>query len=176
MSKRALTPVPLPPAKRLHTAAPSIPYPPQLLSFENSLYDELILCIFSHLSWVDLCVTQATSKKWARLAADNELWRKQYLRVYCRTRLRGAKGFIGRLDGREVRPLPGRARADQYKDWKWMFRISSNWRKGMYKIVLIFSCRLTCYVVFRSMHCGDKFRLSSTFPSTRTRHTSRSFV
>ncbi|KAF9474553.1 hypothetical protein BDN70DRAFT_996985 [Pholiota conissans] len=130
MSKRALTPAPLPSAKRLHTSGHPVYRPNQLLNFENSLYDELILCIFSHLSWIDLCVTQATSKNWARLAADNELWRIQYLNHYGRTRLRGAKGFIGRLDGREVRPLPGRAKADQYKDWKWMFRISSNWRKG----------------------------------------------
>lgn len=87
---------------------------------------------------MDLCVTQATSKKWSRLAADNELWRKKYLQVYGRTRLRGAKGFIARMDGREVRPLPGRVKTEsQYKDWKWMFRISSNWRKG--KRAVIFS-------------------------------------
>ena len=103
---------------------------PQILSFDHSLYDELILHIFSHLSWVDLCRTQATNRNWARLAGDNELWRNLYLKVYGRTRLRGAKGFIGRLDGRQVRPLPGRARAEEQRDWKWMFRISSNWRKG----------------------------------------------
>ncbi|KAI0737577.1 hypothetical protein C8Q80DRAFT_312993 [Daedaleopsis nitida] len=45
-------------------------------------------------------------------------------------RLRGARGFIARDDGRVVRPLPGRARVDEVRDWKWMFRISSNWRTG----------------------------------------------
>ena len=133
MSKRALSPALLPPAKRFHASGHTNTHPIiRVLSFENSLYDELILCIFGYLSWTDLCTTQATSRNWARLAADNELWRKQYLNVYGRTRLRGAKGFIARLDGREVRPLPGRAKADQHKDWKWMFRISSNWRKGMH--------------------------------------------
>ncbi|KAF8967887.1 hypothetical protein BDZ97DRAFT_1655697 [Flammula alnicola] len=130
MSKRNLSPALLPPTKRFHASGHPNYHPTQILSFANSLYDELILCIFSHLSWVDLCATQATSRNWARLAADNELWRVQYLKVYGRTRLRGTKGFIARLDGREVRPLPGRAKVDQYRDWKWMFRISSNWRKG----------------------------------------------
>ena len=59
-----------------------------------------------------------------------------YLSEYGRARLRGARGHIGiisRVDGREVRPLPGRMRGDNVatiKDWKWMFRISSNWRTG----------------------------------------------
>lgn len=64
-----------------------------------------------------------------------QLWKDLYLSEYGRRRLRGARGFIGRNDGREVRPLPGRARVegagiDSVKDWKWMFRISSNWRTG----------------------------------------------
>lgn len=135
MSKRAHSLSLLPPAKRFHASGHATTHPiTQILNFENSLYDELILCIFAYLSWSDLCTTQATSRNWARLAADNELWRKQYLSVYGRTRLRGTKGFIARLDGREVRPLPGRAKADQHKDWKWMFRISSNWRKGMHVV------------------------------------------
>ncbi|KAF4621221.1 hypothetical protein D9613_000790 [Agrocybe pediades] len=132
MAKRSISPAVLPPSKRPHydhdvreKHAPS-------LNFDTLLYDELILCIFSYLSWVDLCVIQSTNRNWARLAADNELWRELYLAEYGRTRLRGSRGFIGRLDGREVKPLPGhsRAKGDQYRDWKWMFRISSNWRSG----------------------------------------------
>jgi hypothetical protein len=130
MSKRSLSPAYLPPAKRIHLAGNHGYHLPKILSFADALYDELILYIFSHLSSVDLCRTQATNRNWARLAGDNELWRNLYLKVYGRTRLRGAKGFIGRLDGRQVRPLPGRAQADDPRDWKWMFRISSNWRKG----------------------------------------------
>ncbi|KAF8806459.1 hypothetical protein BYT27DRAFT_7339095 [Phlegmacium glaucopus] len=130
MSKRSLSPATLPSSKRLHTTriakSPSV----QPLRFDDCLYDELILYIFSYLSWVDLCVSQPTNHNWARLAADNELWRNLYLRTYGRTRLRGSKGFISRADGREVKPLPGRAKTDQLKDWKWMFRISSNWKKG----------------------------------------------
>lgn len=134
MSKRYLSPAPLPPPKRLHISSHSPPVhstPRRPLSFDDSLYDELILCIFSHLSWVDLCAAQSTSKNWCRLAADNELWRNLYLSAFARPRLRGARGFHARSDGREVRPLPGRvASSDTLKDWKWMFRISSNWRKG----------------------------------------------
>lgn len=139
MSKRVLSSAPLPVAKRqrnLFLLNSETQHPP-IINFDDTLYDELVLSIFSHLSWVDLCVIQTTSKNWSRLAADNELWRNLYLRVYGRSRLRGARGHIGRADGREVKPLPGRATADDYKDWKWMFRISSNWRRGM--------CDTSCY-------------------------------
>ena len=132
MSKRSLSPAILPPSKRLHTTRITKTPPLQPLRFDNCLYDELILYIFSYLSWVDLCVSQPTNRNWARLTADNELWRNLYLRIYGRTRLRGSKGFITRPDGREVKQLPGRAKSDQLKDWKWMFRISSNWRKGKF--------------------------------------------
>ncbi|GLB37546.1 putative A Receptor for Ubiquitination Targets [Lyophyllum shimeji] len=135
MSKRSLSPAPLPDAKRLHTSGHAanhgLPQNPRL-SFNDSLYDELVLCIFSHLSWVDLCAAQATSRNWYRLASDNELWRKLYIRVFGRSRLRGSRGYVTRSDGREVKPLPGWAAAKQepVKDWKWMFRISSNWKRG----------------------------------------------
>jgi len=102
----------------------------EILTFENSIYDELVLCIFSHLSWSDLCAAQMVNRKWARLASDNELWRKQYLQVFGRSRLRGTKGHVERADGRLVKSLPGRAQADVPRNWKSMFRISSNWQKG----------------------------------------------
>ncbi|KAF9012448.1 hypothetical protein BDQ17DRAFT_1321469 [Cyathus striatus] len=130
MSKRSGSPPPLPPPKRVHIASPQTAHHAIPFSFDNSFYDELILCIFSHLSWIDLCSAQATNRNWARLATDNELWRKLYLKIFGRTRLRGVRGFIGRMDGREIKPLPGRAKADDLRDWKWMFRISSNWRRG----------------------------------------------
>ncbi|THV02382.1 hypothetical protein K435DRAFT_775584 [Dendrothele bispora CBS 962.96] len=132
MSKHRLSPAPLPPAKRLHTSASISSHPLSRLplTFDNALYDELILNIFSYLPWVDLCVSQATSKNWCRLASDNELWRTLFLKVYGRPRLRGARGFVARTDGREVKSLPGRAKTEILKDWKWMFRISYNWRKG----------------------------------------------
>ncbi|TFK26472.1 hypothetical protein FA15DRAFT_667351 [Coprinopsis marcescibilis] len=132
MSKHELSPAPLPPAKRARALSGSASSSgvSRLLTFDNSIYDELVLCIFSHLSWVDLCAAQATSRNWARLASDNALWREQYLLVFGRTRLRGTRGFIPRSDGRETKPLPGRAKGQEYKDWKWMFRISSNWKNG----------------------------------------------
>ncbi|KXN85323.1 hypothetical protein AN958_11423 [Leucoagaricus sp. SymC.cos] len=130
MSKRSLSPQGLPAAKRLHTLH-SKP-PDNHLSIVDVLYDELILTILSYLSWFDLCATQLINRNWARLAVDSELWRRQYILVFGKPRLRGARGQPGRFDGREVKPLPSRARIvdSAYKDWKWMFRISSNWRKG----------------------------------------------
>ncbi|KAF5317044.1 hypothetical protein D9611_003946 [Ephemerocybe angulata] len=133
MPKHDLSPAPMPPAKRLHTLETSKMEPRHILTFENSIYDELVLCVFAHLSWMDLCVAQTINKKWARLSADNELWRREYLRVFGRTRLRGGRGLVGRSDGRETKPLPGRASAEEVKDWKWMFRISSNWLRGRCK-------------------------------------------
>ncbi len=129
MSKRALSPQDLPPPKRLHIIQTS---PLRSRCSLDSLYEELILTIFSYLSWVDLCTVQLINRNWARLAADNELWRKQYLLVYGRSRLRGSRVFLGRYDCREVKPLPTRAHPDvsARRDWKWMFRISSNWRNG----------------------------------------------
>ena len=143
MSKRSLSPAILPPSKRLHTTRITKTSLFQPLRFDNCLYDELILYIFSYLSWVDLCASQPTNRNWARLAADNELWRNLYIKTYGRTRLRGSKGFISRADSREVKSLPARATktTDQLKDWKWMFRISSNWRKGKdHEIQLLLPC------------------------------------
>ncbi|KAA1474241.1 hypothetical protein DENSPDRAFT_840811 [Dentipellis sp. KUC8613] len=99
-------------------------------TFDTLLYDELILHIFSYLPWADLCAVQATNRNWSRLSADNQLWKSLYLTEYGRSRLRGGRGFIGRADGREIKPLPGRAHADELKNWKAMFRISTNWRTG----------------------------------------------
>ncbi|KAJ7268861.1 hypothetical protein B0H12DRAFT_1252330 [Mycena haematopus] len=131
MSKRSLSPAPLPPSKRLHSLTGSASL--LALTFDSALYEELILLIFAHLSWVDLCAAQAVNKNWARLSRDNGLWKNQYLDVFNRGRLRGAKGFIGRPDGREIKRLPGRATVpepQELKDWRWMFRISWNWKKG----------------------------------------------
>ncbi|KAG6842155.1 hypothetical protein C0991_001648 [Blastosporella zonata] len=133
MSKRALPPASLPPAKRLHTVASQLGTTETAkFSFNDSLYDELILCIFSHLSWVDLCAAHATSTNWRRLASDNTLWKNLYLAAFGRSRLRGSRGYVTRSDGREIRPLPGRVQlnSESTKDWKEMFRISSNWKNG----------------------------------------------
>ncbi|GBE81389.1 hypothetical protein SCP_0311180 [Sparassis crispa] len=130
MSKHSLSPAPLPPSKRQHVQGPSHSNHSSRSNFDALLYDEIVLVIFSYLSWTDLCAIQSTNRNWSRLALDNQLWKALYLGEYGRTRLRGVRGFIGRGDGREVRPLPGRAKSEEVKDWKWMFRISSNWRTG----------------------------------------------
>lgn len=72
MSKHRLSPIPEPPAKRQHTLSSS-PIARLQLTFDSALYDELILSIFAHLSWADLCVVQRTNKNWARLSSDNQV-------------------------------------------------------------------------------------------------------
>jgi len=137
MSKHTLSSAPLPPAKRLRTSAglsDSFLGRSRSSSLDDTLSDELVICIFSYLSWADLCTVQATNRNWCRLAADNELWRKLYLKVYGRSRLRGASGFLTRPDGKEMKPLPGGEEPTVFRDWKWMFRISSNWRRGAHYI------------------------------------------
>ncbi|KAH8093952.1 hypothetical protein BXZ70DRAFT_948633 [Cristinia sonorae] len=129
MSKRHRSPDGDEPMKRIHTDDGPSQVSPRS-GFDGLFYDELILVIFSHLSWSDLCRVQPTNRNWCRLSLDNQLWKALYLNEYGRSRLRGVRGFIGRGDGREIRPLPGRARTEDVRDWKWMFRISSNWRTG----------------------------------------------
>ncbi|KAG9316456.1 hypothetical protein JVU11DRAFT_2490 [Chiua virens] len=132
-AKRQLSPASLPPPKRHHGV-----YSPSargiVSSFDNALYDELILFIFSFLDSRDLCAVQAANKNCSRLACDNQLWRNLFIRVFGKARLRGGKGFYGRNGGRLVKALPSRASipADDAEtlNWKWMYRISSNWRNG----------------------------------------------
>ncbi|KAL1945633.1 hypothetical protein VTO73DRAFT_1635 [Trametes versicolor] len=132
MPKRSLSPAPLPPPKRIHTATEDHPHAVfESRPFDTILSDEIVLFVFHYLSSSDLCAVQRTNKNWARLSLDNQLWKSLYINEYGRTRLRGGRGFIGRGDGREIKPLPGRsAIPEEVKDWKWMFRISSNWRTG----------------------------------------------
>ncbi|KAI1785915.1 hypothetical protein LXA43DRAFT_1035702 [Ganoderma leucocontextum] len=132
MSKHSLSPAPLPASKRLHTltAERTVQDLQPRTTFDSLLFDELILVIFSYLSYTDLCNIQRTNRNWSRLSLDNQLWKSLYISEYGRMRLRGARGFICKEDGREVKPLPGRAKAEDVRDWKWMFRISSNWRTG----------------------------------------------
>lgn len=71
-----------------------------------------------------------------------QLWKDQFILEFGRMRLRGGRGFIHRKDGREVRPLPSRAKntapaPEDNIDWKWMFRISCNWRRGSFLIAYI---------------------------------------
>jgi hypothetical protein len=73
MSKHRLSPAPLPPAKRIHNVSPAGYARASLLTFDTALYDELILSVFAHLSWGDLCSVQAVNKYWARLASDNQV-------------------------------------------------------------------------------------------------------
>ncbi|KIK80420.1 hypothetical protein PAXRUDRAFT_15808 [Paxillus rubicundulus Ve08.2h10] len=128
--KRHLFPVPLPPAKRQHGARP---YSSKcIITFDSALYDELILFIFTFLNSRDLCAIQATNRNCSRLSCDHQLWKTLFVRDFGKARLRGGRGFYNRADGRLVRPLPSRASvpADESLDWKWMYRISSNWRNG----------------------------------------------
>ncbi|TDL19923.1 hypothetical protein BD410DRAFT_773366 [Rickenella mellea] len=136
MSKRSPSPSPQRSVKRRHTSEfDNGQHWINSANFDESLSDELILVIFSYLTWVDLCVIQSTNRNWGRLATDNQLWKDLYLGQYGRGRLRGSRGFLGRRDGKEVKPLPGPSRhfrppSVDFRNWKWMFRISLNWQRG----------------------------------------------
>ncbi|KZV97759.1 hypothetical protein EXIGLDRAFT_669928 [Exidia glandulosa HHB12029] len=111
----------------------------RIFGFDVSLYDELILLIFSWLDAQDLCAAQQVNKNWARLSQDQQLWKALYMRTHGRERLRGSRGLSSsagdderssdaELESRSLRPRRRRTRND--KDWRWMFRVSSNWRSG----------------------------------------------
>lgn len=70
-AKRELSPAPLPPPKRHHGGPPSART--IVSSFDNALYDELVLFIFSFLNSRDLCAAQAANKNCARLACDSQV-------------------------------------------------------------------------------------------------------
>ena len=72
MTKRELSPAPLPPPKRHHGLhSPAVRG--AITSFDNALYDELVLFIFSFLNSKDLCAVQAANKNYSRLASDNQV-------------------------------------------------------------------------------------------------------
>ncbi|KAH7882606.1 hypothetical protein F5I97DRAFT_1816334 [Phlebopus sp. FC_14] len=131
VAKHRLSPAPLPPSKR--QCGVQLSSEQRIITtFDNALYDELVLFIFSFLDSRDLCAIQATSRNCSRLANDDQLWKALFVREFGKARLRGGKGFYGRADGRLVKPLPSRipAPAGESLNWKWMYRISSNWRNG----------------------------------------------
>ena len=73
MSKHKLTPDILPPVKRQHTAISTQPRSHRQAVSLATLYDEIILVIFSYLSYADLCAVQRTNRNWSRLALDNQV-------------------------------------------------------------------------------------------------------
>ncbi|KAF8588629.1 hypothetical protein K439DRAFT_1405823 [Ramaria rubella] len=131
---------------RLYSSADALPSGRKssiLSNFDNALYDELILSIFSYLPYKDLCNIQSTNTNWSRLSLDNQvdiisackfLWRSLYLREFGRSRLRGSRGYYphetARPDGKHVKLLRAQTQSKMVTDWKWMFRISCNWRTG----------------------------------------------
>lgn len=149
--KHRTSPATLPVPKR--HAGPQLSFERRsVITFDSALYDELMLFIFSFLDHRDLCAVQATNKNCSRLASDDQLWKSLFLREFGRPRLRGGRGFYGRADRRSVKPLPSRAYPPEESafNWKWMYRISSNWRNGR------------CAVeIFQDRNCIDINRLSS---------------
>ena len=75
MSKHLLSPAPLPAAKRPHTLIAdrvAQDLQPQT-TFDSLLFDELILVIFSYLSYTDLSAIQCINRNWSRLSLDNQV-------------------------------------------------------------------------------------------------------
>jgi hypothetical protein len=75
MAKRSLSPAHLPPAKRSHPSTPSTSayVPPARPNCFENLYDELVLHIFTFLSYTDLCALQTSNRNLARLSLDNQV-------------------------------------------------------------------------------------------------------
>ena len=75
MTKHRLSPDTLPPPKRLHTSSSTGTHASShaLATSLATLYDEIVLVIFSFLSYTDLCAIQRTNHNWSRLALDNQV-------------------------------------------------------------------------------------------------------
>ncbi|CAE7134189.1 unnamed protein product [Rhizoctonia solani] len=151
--------------KYAHTSSAKCPKQLPVPNFDTISSDETVLAIFTFLDPYDLCSAQLVNKHWSRLATDNHLWRIMFLREFSQSRLRGSRGFTA--TNREIKPLPSRAHSrtekwrldhdlpENYTNWRWMFRISSNWSRG----------RCTATVQRASAHPGD---LHSYLPSSYT--------
>ena len=140
MPKREHSPGPLPLAKRAHTISPNVHVHRDhrgSSSFDSYFYDELILVIFSYLSWADLCVIRPTNSNWCRLSPDNQvLISNNMLPDNSGTDSELHLNSSGNLYTLANMERSGRTRThhdsdDAIRDWKWMFRIGSNWRTGM---------------------------------------------
>jgi hypothetical protein len=74
------------------------------------------------------------------------------------------RGHIGRSDGRETKPLPGRVKQElpeDFRDWKWMFRISRNWRTGESSRF----CGPPSIIIFHSGRCSvERLHAESELP------------
>ncbi|KAF8608584.1 hypothetical protein BDV93DRAFT_541073 [Ceratobasidium sp. AG-I] len=132
--------------KHAHTARTDRPRLPTISNFDSILSDETALTIFTFLDPYHLCLAQEVNRHWNRLATDNHLWKTMFFREYPRQRLRGSRGF-STAGSREIKPLPSRAQhngdtfaedslPENYTDWRWMYRISSNWSKGRCAVVV----------------------------------------
>ncbi|KAF8678446.1 F-box-like [Rhizoctonia solani] len=127
--------------KHAHTHSVNFPNRHSVSNFDTILSDETVLGIFAYLDPYHLCLARLVNKHWDRLATDNHLWRVMFLREFSRSRLRGSRGFATQPN-REIKPLPSRAQAhgegqnsddylpENFVDWRWMFRVSSNWSRG----------------------------------------------
>ena len=73
MTKHRLSPDTLPPPKRQHTSTHTTVVPHTLATSLATLYDEIVLVIFSYLSYADLCAVQRANRNWSRLALDNQV-------------------------------------------------------------------------------------------------------
>ncbi|CAE6462731.1 unnamed protein product [Rhizoctonia solani] len=127
--------------KHAHTHSVQHPNQHSASNFDTILSDETVLAIFAFLDSHHLCLVRLVNKHWDRLATDNHLWRILFLREFSRSRLRGSRGFTTQPT-REIKPLPSRAQVhsegqtpdddllENFVDWRWMFRVSSNWSRG----------------------------------------------
>jgi hypothetical protein len=105
----------------------------------DDISDELVLRILSYLSPDELGITARLSRKFLRLANDNESWKERYYAHWVRPRVLQ----IPSTTARSVRDIPRYSAKSanwldhrhlvfpsKITDWKWQYRIKNNWHRG----------------------------------------------
>ncbi|KAF5129492.1 hypothetical protein DV495_002192 [Geotrichum candidum] len=87
----------------------------------DSLNEELLLHVFSHLNVPNLCNTLLVCKKWYRIGSDNKIWRDLYQANFFKKHRFQTTLSIGIERQEEL-------------DWKSFFKLRYNWNRGVCRV------------------------------------------
>jgi hypothetical protein len=141
-----------------------------LIRFDH-ISDELALRILSYLSPDELSLTARLSRKWLRLANDNESWKERYYARWVRPRVlqipsttpRSARD-IPRYSAKSANWLDHRHLVfpSIITDWKWQYRIKNNWHRGTCNVQTLEVSQPPTAAALIRIHDGYVFEASSS--------------
>lgn len=137
----------------------------------DDISDELALRILSYLSPDELGLTARLSRRWLRLANDNESWKERYYAHWVRPRVlqipsttpRSARD-IPRYSAKSANWLDHRhlVFSSKITDWKWQYRIKNNWYRGTCNVQTLEVSQPPTAAALIRIHDGHVFEASSS--------------